>query len=349
MSKILTIVIPTYNMEKYLRKCLDSLIVTDENMLLLEVLVINDGSKDSSSMIAHEYEARFPQTFRVIDKENGNYGSCVNRGLKEATGRYVKVLDADDSFTEVFDSYVNYLKSQAVDMIITDFDIVDENGVTIMPVSYTLPKKGTFSLSLLSERESIYLWHHAITYRSDLFDKFEYKQTEGISYSDEEWVFKPMAFVENVCYFHKTLYHYLRGREGQTYDPEIIKRSRPQLDIMLNSLIVFYSQYRDKITDSGVAKFLHNRIIMILSKMYRYYILEQCSEDGYKKISDFDSQLETTCKFLYEEMGKFLFKPKLFFNYISRWRKVNYNQHDYILSSYRVVCKALDNVREIRY
>lgn len=82
MEKILTIVIPTYNMQDYLRRCLDSLIVPEEQMKHLEVLVVNDGSKDNSSAIAHEYQDKYPDTFRVIDKENGNYGSCVNRGLR---------------------------------------------------------------------------------------------------------------------------------------------------------------------------------------------------------------------------------------------------------------------------
>ena len=75
MNKILTIIIPTYNMEKYLRRCLDSLIIDEEGMKQLEVLVINDGSKDSSSQIAHEYQDKYPDTYRVIDKENGNYGN----------------------------------------------------------------------------------------------------------------------------------------------------------------------------------------------------------------------------------------------------------------------------------
>ena len=110
MNKILTIIIPTYNMEKYLRRCLDSLIIDEEEMKQLEVLVINDGSKDSSSQIAHEYQDKYPDTFRVIDKENGNYGSCINRGLKEATRKYVKVLDADDSFdTKNFAKLLNVL------------------------------------------------------------------------------------------------------------------------------------------------------------------------------------------------------------------------------------------------
>lgn len=111
MNKILTIIIPTYNMEKYLRRCLDSLIIDEDGMKQLEVLVINDGSKDSSSQIAHEYQDKYQDTFRVIDKENGNYGSCVNRGLKEATGKYVKVLDADDWFdTANFTSFLDFIK-----------------------------------------------------------------------------------------------------------------------------------------------------------------------------------------------------------------------------------------------
>ena len=88
MSKLLTIVIPTYNMEAYLNRCLDSLLVSDEQMKLLEVLVINDGSKDNSSAIAHEYEAKYPNTFRVIDKENGGHGSTINAGIKKARGKW---------------------------------------------------------------------------------------------------------------------------------------------------------------------------------------------------------------------------------------------------------------------
>ncbi|MDQ9822343.1 glycosyltransferase family A protein, partial [Acinetobacter sp. 163] len=63
-----------------------------------EILVINDGSVDRSLEIAEVYHAKYPDSVRVVDKKNGNYGSCINRGLQEATGRYIKVLDADDSF-----------------------------------------------------------------------------------------------------------------------------------------------------------------------------------------------------------------------------------------------------------
>ena len=128
-QKTLTVVIPTYNMEKYLRRCLDSLIVGDDQMAQLEVLVVNDGSKDSSSAIAHEYEKKYPQTFRVIDKENGNYGSAVNRGLKEAKGKYIKILDADDRYdNNLFARYIDTINTLDVDLILNDYAYVRPNG-----------------------------------------------------------------------------------------------------------------------------------------------------------------------------------------------------------------------------
>ena len=126
MEKILTIVIPTYNMQDYLHRCLDSLIVPEEQMQRLEVLVVNDGSKDNSSAIAHEYQDNYPDTFRVIDKENGNYGSCVNRGLKEASGKYIKILDADDWFDPgAFNQLIIKLQSVDIDVVLTNYDIIN--------------------------------------------------------------------------------------------------------------------------------------------------------------------------------------------------------------------------------
>ena len=147
MNKILTIIIPTYNMEKYLRRCLDSLIIDEEGMKQLEVLVINDGSKDSSSQIAHEYQDKYPDTYRVIDKENGNYGSCINRGLKEATGKYVKVLDADDWFdTKNFRLYFSDLSKVDVDLVVNDFVIVNEKNVVTKKFKFCNLLKNPFPL-----------------------------------------------------------------------------------------------------------------------------------------------------------------------------------------------------------
>ena len=97
MEKILSVSIASYNVEKFIRKALDSCCIP-EIMDRLEVLVVNDGSTDSTLEIAREYETKYPDTFRVIDKKNGGYGSTVNASIKAATGKYFRLLDGDDWF-----------------------------------------------------------------------------------------------------------------------------------------------------------------------------------------------------------------------------------------------------------
>lgn len=262
MDKILSIIIPTYNMEKYLRKCLDSLIVSDENMLRLEVLVVNDGSKDSSSQIAHKYEAKYPQTFRVIDKENGNYGSCVNRGLKEAKGKYIKLLDSDDSFVnDTFERFVVFLTSFDADLVINEYCIVDENGRIIETYSFKMPIGQSFTVSEMPNSVARWLWHHGMTYRTQILRDMNYHQTEGISYTDDEWIFKPMNIVKSVRYFPENLYLYLIGREGQTFDPKVVKKSMNNMMIVIRSMLDFYCQSKELSNDNYMYAKLRSRVI----------------------------------------------------------------------------------------
>ena len=256
-NKILTVVIPTYNMEKYLRKCLESLIISDENMKKVEVLVINDGSKDSSSKIAHEYESKYPMTFRVIDKENGNYGSCINRGLKEATGKYIKVLDADDYYVpSAFDAFLSFLQKTNVDLIINDFCIVDENDAINESYTFDLPINNEFTLQSLSKPMIEWLWHQALTYKTSILHAINYVQTEGISYTYDEWSFKPMSEVHTLSYFPYEMYRYLLGREGQTFDLEIMKKSFDKRIVVGKSLVNFYACVYDHCSEDVKCLFL---------------------------------------------------------------------------------------------
>lgn len=196
-------------MEKYLKKCLDSLIV--DNMDLLEVLIVNDGSNDRSSEIAHEYEIKYPNTFRVIDKNNGNYGSCINRGLKEVTGKYVKILDADDSFyTEHFNDFLDIIKDIDVDLILTDFITVDDNGKEITRSNYNLPTLMIQDFKEIFKEKKIdfQINMHAVTYKKQNLIDINYTQTEGISYTDMEWVYTPMTTVNTGIYFKIPIYKY---------------------------------------------------------------------------------------------------------------------------------------------
>lgn len=121
MEKILTVVVPTYNAEKYLRDNLESFEIP-ELMQDIEILIVNDGSTDHSLDIAEEYIKRYPETYRVITKENGGHGSGINCGIEHAQGTYFKVVDADDWVEkEAFVSLVKALKASGADVVYSGF------------------------------------------------------------------------------------------------------------------------------------------------------------------------------------------------------------------------------------
>lgn len=321
-------------MENYLRKCLDSLIVSDENMQLLEVLVINDGSKDSSSSIAHEYESKYPQTIRVIDKENGNYGSCVNRGLKEATGTYVKVLDADDYFDHiVFDDYINYLKRGVdADMIISDFCLVNEAGEVTETYTFSFDTNCVFSLDDIPKEVVKWIWHHGITYRKEILIKINYNQTEGISYTDDEWIFKPIFYVNKTLYYPKMLYYYLRGREGQTFDPNVIKKSLPQMIIVANSLIDYYCKV-SQLQEVKNRKYINQKLTHRLVSLYARFLLWFYPLECVDLLKDLDCKIERNLPEIYNDMNNVA--NRIGHHYIYNWRVSNYKPNNLDIVVYK--------------
>ena len=133
MKKILTISIAAYNVEQYIRKTLDSLIIN--NMDCLEVLIIVDGGNDKTLEIAKEYESKYPNTFKAVYKENGGYGSTINKGIELATGKYFKQLDGDDWFdTNNLEKICNELmKMPDVDVVYTPYiKYMEKDGTEII-------------------------------------------------------------------------------------------------------------------------------------------------------------------------------------------------------------------------
>lgn len=328
--KTLTIIIPTYNMEKYLRKCLDSLLISEENMEHLEVLVVNDGSKDSSSQIAHEYEEKYPQTFRIIDKENGNYGSCINRGLKEATGKYVKVLDADDCYAaDVLDKFISYLQNKDVDLVINDLVIVNEHDAVTETYTFNLPMNRDFTLQDIPKEMIKWLWHHGITYRTSILRIIDYRQTEGISYTDDEWIFMPMHKVERVAYFPNILYRYLIGREGQTFDPMVMKASFDKRITVGKSMVVYFVGIENSCSDAA-KYFMAEKLRARLSVIYNFYLTKEASHEGKELLKEFDLFIKKQSLYVHElleEHKSHIFEK----SFIAEWRTSGYKSNLYLL------------------
>ena len=306
-------------MEEYLKGCLDSFILPVQSLMSsLEVLVVIDGATDKSSSIAHQYQDRYPETFRVIDKENGNYGSCINRGLKVATGKYIRILDADDSYnTENFARYLQLLSSIDADLILSDYNLVDNNGNILERRSFDLETMITTDivkvLKPVSELEM-----HAITYRRQILLDIDYHQTEGISYTDTEWAFIPLIAVNTVCYVNLQIYNYLVGRPGQTMDISVLRKSMPQMMTVYKRLMQIYNgSHLD--THKNSILFDH-RIDGFVERTYGQTLYNKVLDKD--ELKSLDEMVKKYKPVLYAELGNL---NDGYVWYVKQWRRHNYS------------------------
>lgn len=317
MKKVLSIIVPTYNMENYLHLCLESLILDDQVLFeKTEVLIVNDGSKDKSIVIAKEFEKTYPEVFRVIDKPNGNYGSCVNRGLREAQGKYIKVLDADDMFyTNAYKDYISFLCEANADMILTGFSRVNSQYRILSKKMFNLPVSKEFTMKDINSQSLIEM--HSVTYRTQMLREIGYKQDEGISYTDAEWCFIPLMHINSVRYCPVMLYCYLIGREGQTIDPQIRVKSLWMMKKVFERLISFYFQ---NINDLGDSKeIMHTRLLNMACYIYRLSIPVSYGDFG-KSTIEFDLYIKQISLSLYKELASVVLDKYVPVMFINDWR-----------------------------
>ncbi len=323
MIKLLTVIIPTYNMQEYLHRCLDSLIVQQPMRESLEVLVINDGGKDKSSIIAHEYEDRYPDTFKVIDKENDHYGSCVNRGLVEATGKYVKVLDADDWFdTGELEKLLEKLPSIDVDLIMTSYKVVDSFGNVRFVVGQNSVVEGeVFDFNSIPAPPVTSYAMYMVTWRTDLLRRINYVQTEGINYTDIEWRCKPLYEVGKSVYYPFCIYHYLLGRPGQSSEDAAMNKNVWQFETCIKSLICNRAKYNT--SDYPLANSENERAFLMYSlNVYKIILIRKKStKDDLEHLKQFDDYLHTNCHEVWVNAGGHIAKKWLPIKYIAFWRK----------------------------
>lgn len=319
--KLLTIIVPTYNMQDYLHKCLASLLIRPDRMSKLEVLVINDGSQDDSSAIAHYYQRQYPGTFRVIDKENGNYGSCVNRGLSEAEGKYIKILDADDWFdNNSFELFLEKLEQYTVDLVISDYQTVNPDGQVLREIRNELDENVVFSFQDLSQPH--YFSHHTVTYRTQFLRDLGYRQTEGIFYTDHEWVLCPQLYVKTAVYFNECVYKYLIGRIDQSSNPEVELKSCWHRIHLLKQLFLIPLECPE-IDKSHYGYRNYESFINELSRGVYIDLLVNTPSHDFDSglLTDFDETLFKCRPDIYVSVGRNLVLKVIPIHYVLFWRK----------------------------
>lgn len=321
MDKVLTIVVPTYNMESLLENNLQTLIVNTEYRELLEVLIVIDGGTDRSSEIAHKFHDEYPSLFRVIDKENGNYGSCINRGLMESIGKYIRIMDADDHYdTRGLECQLDILKAIEVDVMFTDYceiNIVrDRRRIKRM----TLPPNKILKFDeVMADNSFMDVQMHKITYRTENLRKIQYTQLEGISYTDQEWCYLPMTTVQQIYYLDRIVYYYMIGRVGQTVEVSTSIRNMSHLITIFFRMLEQY-QNSSTVCSNNVLLYLYHRIEMNLQRIYTTCIIWS-NNSKLPVLQAFDQKLKSNFPQLYEESEYYLTFQLNHVKYIKRWRR----------------------------
>lgn len=309
-------------MEAYIGKCLDSLLIPEFDQV--EVLVVNDGSKDRSSKIAHSYADRYPGSIRVIDKSNGNYGSCINTALPLCTGRYVKVLDADDTFvTAEFSKLINALKSIDDDVVITRHIIVTIDGGVLNNDKFPADIKLDVSLNIEEAATTIashYIQMHRIAYNRRVFDRIKYHQTEGVSYTDTQWSIVPLVACKTFVCLDIAVYKYLAGRDGQTMEDAQLARHIEHFFIVLNDALKYYIDFNGE----PAAKKLFRHHLFDRYRYVYFLALSYIGQNTMELLKRYDEALKTIAPEIYSDISNVTYQDEVAYKVFKDIRDKNY-------------------------
>lgn len=306
MKKVLTISIAAYNAESCLAKCLDTFVKCKE-LDKLEIIVVDDGSTDDTKKIALDYCARFPESIFLVSKTNGGHGSTINTSIVKATGEYFKIVDSDDWIEhENLDRLVEFLKHTRADIIMNPYYEVDatclEHKKLITPYQ-NIDFNESIERPLDSLVNNIYLYMHAMTFRTECLKKMGPVIDEKCFYVDTEYTIFPIKFANTVALLKCPIYDYLLGTETQSMNIKNMVKRRAQHFKVTKRLVDFYNTLSDELSD-GKLEIIRNRIIGVI--IFQYIILFVLDgKDGKREIKEFDMWLKQSSEELYNAIPCF--------------------------------------------
>ncbi len=241
--KLLSVAVPCYNSQDYMEHCVDTLLTGGNE---IEILIVNDGSKDHTGEIADRLAKEHPDIIRAIHQENAGHGGAVMTGLHHATGLYFKVVDSDDwldtdALAQVLTRLRNLTESGAdVDLFVCNYiyDKTDAGRKRVIQYTSALPEDQIFTwddVGKFHKWENLLM--HAMIYRTKILRESGLNLPKHTFYVDNLYCSVPLGNVEKLYYLNVDLYHYYIGREGQSVQEEImIKRIDQQ--ILVNQLMM---------------------------------------------------------------------------------------------------------------
>lgn len=298
--KTLSISVAAYNMEKLIRQNLDSFVhspIAEE----IEVLVIDDGSKDSTADIVREYEAQYPGTVRLIQQENAGPGSTVNRGMDYATGKYFRMVDADDWVDDGFARYVEALRDTDADMVVTDYTCVDDKtGQQKYCPAHGLPVGEKVEFDDVCR--GLTLEMHAVTFRTEILKQNGIRLFNGF-YTDIQYLLFPSPFVHTVLYVDANVYMYRVSLSGQSMAAPSMQRNVKMHDDMVFSVAELYERIRTE--RPAVAEYVLNKLVYVAGTELGTWLSFPPCKEARDNLYDYMDRLHTACPDAYKMFSRY--------------------------------------------
>ena len=225
-----SIIVPIYNVQKYLEKCLESLV--NQTLKEIQIILVNDGTKDNSGEIAKKYQEKYPEKIIYLEKENGGLSDARNYGIPHATGEYIAFLDSDD-FVELnmYEEMYNLAQKEQSDMVECDF-------------IWEYPNKSKQDIGTIYEGKKemlekvrVVAWNKLI--RRTLLEEAQISFPKGYRYEDVEFTYKLIPYLQKVSFLKKSCIHYMQ-RQGSISNSQN-ERTKEIFDI-LEHVIAFYKE-----------------------------------------------------------------------------------------------------------
>ena len=277
MPKV-SIIVPVYNVEKYIEKCLNSLV--KQTMEDIEIIIVNDGSKDNSINVINKFIKQYPEQIQYLEKKNGGLSDARNYGLPYAKGEYIAFLDSDDYVEEtMYEEMYNIAEKENADMVDCDFvwEYPNRKRKDIGEI-YKTKKE-------MIEKCRVVAWNKII--KREILEKTKIKFPVGLRYEDMEFFYKLVPYINKVSFIKKCFVHYVQ-RENSIANTQNVRTK--EIFIILDNIISYYKEkglydeYRDELEYIYV-KFLLCSSLKRISKIAEKKERKQAQKETWDNIN----------------------------------------------------------------
>ncbi len=301
MKKTLTISIAAYNVEKFIKNTLESLLIDD--MDDLEILVQDDDGTDSTSEIVKQYEIKYQGIVKLVHKENGGYGSTINSSIQLAQGKYFKQLDGDDWYEkENFEKFLKLLRTIDSDVVYTPYILYNVNKDTYEITDYLDENiNGQFDIDEILMKAKRYANMYTLAYKTQILKENNIKLLEKCLYTDTEYAMYPIVYCNTMYVTHIPLYVYRIGRGEQSVSVENrIKHYNEHIKVTKRN-VEFFKKIKDSYSPSKIEYTKKYVSYMTANSIGSFLIILTANKENLNKIKEFDKYLKDTSQEIYIE------------------------------------------------